>query len=46
MENAAPRINAERFQRDAHQEKNERQRGEQNRERDFVRRFLATRAFD
>ena len=37
-------IDAERFQRDADEQKNERQRGEQNRERDFVRRFLAPRA--
>ena len=40
------RINAERFQRDADEQKDERQRGEQNRERDFVRRFLTARAFD
>ena len=39
-------INAERFQRDADEQKDERQRREQNRERDFVRRFLTTRAFD
>ena len=45
IENTGAGINAERFQRDADEEKNERQRGEQNRQRDFVRRFLATRAF-
>ena len=39
-------INAERFQRDADEQKDKRQRREQNRERDFVRRFLASRAFD
>ncbi len=39
-------INAERFQRHADEQKNERQRREQNRQRDFVRRFLALRAFD
>ena len=33
-------INAERFQRDADEQKDKRQRREQNRERDFVRRFL------
>ena len=38
-------INAERFQRDADEQENERQRREQNRERDFVRRFLTVRAF-
>ena len=39
-------INAERFQRDANEQENERQRREQNRQRDFVRRFLTSRAFD
>ena len=39
-------INAERFQRDDREQKHDRQRREQNRERDFVRRFLAARAFD
>src|SRR5262249_16349686 len=39
------RINTERFQRDADQQKDERQRGEQNRERDFVWGLLALRAF-
>ena len=39
-------INAERLQRDADEQENERQRREQNRERDFVRRFLPFRAFD
>ena len=39
-------INAERFQRHADEQENERQRREQNRQRDFVRRLLALRAFD
>ena len=39
-------INAERFQRDADEQENKRQRREQNGQRDFVRRFLALRAFD
>ena len=34
-------INAERLQRHADQQKNQRQRREQNGQRDFVRRFLA-----
>ena len=38
-------IDAERFQGYADEQKNECERGEQNRERDFVRRFLALRAF-
>jgi hypothetical protein len=40
------RINAKRFECDAYEEKNERQRGQKNRERYFVRRFLTARAFD
>ena len=39
-------INAERLQRDADEQEDERQRGEQNRQRDFVRRLLTARAFD
>ena len=39
-------IDSERLQRDADEQENERQRGEQNGERDFVRRFLTLRAFD
>ena len=39
-------INAERFQRHADEQENERQRGEQNCQRDFVRRFLTVRAFN
>ena len=39
-------INAERFQRHADEQENERERREQNGERDFVRRLLAFRAFD
>ena len=39
-------VNAERFQRDDGEQKHDRERREQNRERDFVRRLLAARAFD
>ena len=46
IENRCAGINAERLQCHAHEQKNERQRGEQNRQRDFVRRFLTTGAFD
>ena len=39
-------VDAERFQRHAHEQEDERQRREQNRQRDFVRRLLPLRAFD
>ena len=40
------RVNAERFQCHADQQEDQRQRGKQNRQRYFVRRLLAFRAFD
>ena len=40
------RINAEWLQRHADEQEDDRQRRQQNRQRDFVRRFLAVRAFD
>ena len=46
MENIDAGINAERLQRHADQQEDERQRRQQNRQRDFVRRLLALRAFD
>ena len=39
-------VDAERLQRDEHEQEDERERGEQDGERDFVRRLLALRAFD
>ena len=39
-------INSERLQCDADEQKNERQRREQNRQSNFVRRFLSLRTFD
>ena len=39
-------INAEWLQRHTHEQENERQRGKQNRQCDFVRRFLTARALD
>ena len=45
-ENVDAGVNAERLQRHAHEQENDRQRGQQNRQRDFVRRLLAFRAFD
>ena len=45
-ENTVAGVDAERLQRHAHQQEDERQRREQNGQRDFVRRLLPRRAFD
>ena len=45
-ENTVAGVDAERLQRHADEQEDERQRRQQNRERDFVRRLLPFRAFD